>query len=33
MSRKVYTPEQVIRKFRETEIFMARDMTAQQAAR
>lgn len=33
MSRKIHTPEQIIRKLRETEIFMAQGMTAQQAAR
>jgi putative transposase len=33
MSRKSYTPEQIIRKLREAEILMAQGMTAQQAAR
>ena len=33
MSRKVYKPEQIIRKLREVEIFMAQGMTAQQAVR
>lgn len=33
MSRKVHTPEQIIRKLREAEIFIAQGMTAQQAAR
>ena len=33
MSRKIYKPEQIIRKLREVEIFIAQGMTAQQAAR
>ncbi len=33
MSRKAYTPEQIIRKLREAEIFISQNMTAQQAAR
>lgn len=33
MSRKIYKPEQIIRKLREVEIFMAQGMTAQQAVR
>ena len=33
MARKVYTPEQIIRKLREAEVLIAKGMTAQQAAR
>ena len=33
MARKVFTPEQIIRKLREAEILMAEGMTAVQAAR
>jgi len=33
MSRKVYKPEQIIRKLREVEIFMSQGKTAQQAVR
>jgi transposase-like protein len=33
MSRRVYTPEQIIRKLREAEVFLAEGKTAQQAAR
>jgi len=33
MSRKIYKPEQIIRKLREAEIYISQDMTAQQAAR
>ena len=33
MPRKIYTPEQIIRKLRETEVLIAEGMTAQQAAR
>ena len=33
MSRKVYKPEQIIRKLREVEIFMAQGITTQQAVR
>ena len=33
MSRKIYKPEQIIRKLREAEIYISQDMTAPQAAR
>lgn len=33
MGRKIYTPEQIIRKLREAEIHIAEGMTAVQAAR
>jgi transposase-like protein len=33
MARKRYTPEQIIRKLREAEVFIAEGMTAAEAAR
>jgi len=33
MARKRYTPEQIIRKLREVEVFIAEGMTAAEAAR
>jgi len=33
MARKFYTPEQIIRKLREAEVFIAEGMTAVEAAR
>ena len=33
MPRKMYTPEQIIRKLREAEVFIAEGMTAVEAAR
>ena len=33
MPRKTYTPEQIIRKLREAEVFIAEGMTAVEAAR
>ena len=33
MTRKIYTPEQIIRKLREAEVLIAEGITAQQAAR
>jgi putative transposase len=33
MARKAYTPEQIIRKLREAEVFIGEGMTAKEAAR
>ncbi len=33
MPRKIYTPEQIIRKFREAEVLIAEGMTTRNAAR
>lgn len=33
MPRKIYTPEQIIRKLREAEVLIAKGMTARDAAR
>ena len=33
MPRKIYTPEQIIRKLRETEVLIAEGMTTRNAAR
>ena len=33
MARKIYSPEQIIRKLRETEVYIGEGMTAREAAR
>ena len=33
MARKAYSPEQIIRKLRETEVYIGEGMTAREAAR
>ena len=33
MPRKIYTPEQILRKLREAEVFLAEGMTTRNAAR